>query len=102
MELRFADVSSMSAETLRARSDGCALSGFTIAGLASRVLVTEATIRIETGDSKDSSFSVGVRLADALSLDVRYLAFREDTSLAPSAQAITPTRITWSRGEFHC
>lgn len=82
-EVRFADVSSMRAETfggrLRRLRTEC---GFTIAGLARRVLVTEAAIRnLETGDSKGPSFLVGVRLADALCVNVHYLAFGEGASL---------------------
>lgn len=57
--------------------------GYSIAGLARQVLVTEAAIRnLETGDSKGPSFAVGVRLADALCVDVHYLAFGEGASLA--------------------
>ncbi len=57
--------------------------GFKIAGLARTVLVTEAAIRnLETGESKGASFVVGVRLADALGVDVHYLAFGEGMSLA--------------------
>ncbi len=57
--------------------------GYSLAGLARQVLVTEAAIRnLETGDSKGPSFVVGVRLADALSVDVHYLAFGEGASLA--------------------
>ncbi len=56
--------------------------GYTLAGLARLVLVTEAAIRnLETGDSKGPSFLVGVRLADALGVDVHYLAFGEGASL---------------------
>jgi transcriptional regulator with XRE-family HTH domain len=57
--------------------------GLKIAGLARGVFVTEAAIRnLETGESKGPSFAVGVRLADALGVDVHYLAFGEGTSLA--------------------
>ncbi len=57
--------------------------GFRVAGLARAVLVTEAAIRnLETGESKGPSFVVGVRLADALGVDVHYLAFGEGVSLA--------------------
>jgi transcriptional regulator with XRE-family HTH domain len=56
--------------------------GYSLVGLARLVSVTEAAIRnLETGDSKGPSFLVGMRLADALSVDVHYLAFGEGASL---------------------
>lgn len=50
--------------------------GLSAAALARAVNVTEAAIRaVETGDSKSPSFTVGVRLAEALGVTARYLAF---------------------------
>ncbi len=59
------------------------------AGLARKVYVTEAAIRaIETGDSKSPSFPVGVRLAEALGVTPRYLAFGDGPDLEARVRAI--------------
>jgi transcriptional regulator with XRE-family HTH domain len=53
--------------------------GYSLAGLARQVLVTEAAIRnLETGDSKGPSFVVGVRLAGRIhELERRMNAFEQ-------------------------
>lgn len=59
------------------------------AALARKVDVTEAAIRaIETGDSKSPSFTVGVRLAEALGVTPHYLAFGDGPDLEARVRAI--------------
>jgi transcriptional regulator with XRE-family HTH domain len=59
------------------------------AALARKVDVTEAAIRaIESGDSKSPSFIVGVRLAEALGVTARYLAFGDGPDLETRVLAI--------------
>jgi transcriptional regulator with XRE-family HTH domain len=49
--------------------------GFTVAGLAMVVGVSESSIRqFESGDIRTPSMMLGIRLADALHVDVRFLA----------------------------
>jgi transcriptional regulator with XRE-family HTH domain len=63
--------------------------GLSAAALARKVNVTEAAIRaIETGDSKSPSFTVGVRLADALGVTARFLAFGDGPDLEARILAI--------------
>lgn len=63
--------------------------GLSAAALARTVNVTEAAIRaIETGDSKSPSFPVGVRLAEALGVTARYLAFGDGPDLEARVLAI--------------
>ncbi len=63
--------------------------GLSAAALARKVDVTEAAIRaIETGDSKSPSFPVGVRLAEALGVSARYLAFGDRSDLETRVRAI--------------
>jgi transcriptional regulator with XRE-family HTH domain len=52
--------------------------GFALTTLAMKVGLTEACIRqLETGRTKEPRLGDGMRLADALGADVRYLAFGE-------------------------
>jgi transcriptional regulator with XRE-family HTH domain len=56
--------------------------GLTIVALASAVGVSEGAIRqLENGHVKIPSFLLGVRLADHLNVDPRYLAFGEGSSM---------------------
>jgi transcriptional regulator with XRE-family HTH domain len=53
--------------------------GLAITTLAMRVGLTEACIRqLELGRTKEPRLSDGMRMADALGADVRYLAFGDD------------------------
>ncbi len=52
--------------------------GYTLMSLAMRVGMTEACLRqLEAGRTRDPRLCDGMRLADALGADVRYLAFGE-------------------------
>ncbi len=52
--------------------------GFALTTLAMRVGLTEACIRqLESGRTRDARLADGMRLADALGTDPRYLAFGE-------------------------
>ncbi len=52
--------------------------GLKLTTLAMRVGLTEAAIRqLEIGRTRDARLADGMRLADALGVDVRYLAFGE-------------------------
>jgi transcriptional regulator with XRE-family HTH domain len=81
--------------------------GLSVIELASAVSASEATIRqIETGSVKAPSFLLGVRLADQLNVDPRYLALgdgastterfdlieRRLTKLEQRVAALSPTR----------
>jgi transcriptional regulator with XRE-family HTH domain len=53
--------------------------GMAIADLARTVGASEGSIRqMETGNVKSPGLLLGIRLADALGVDPRYLAFGED------------------------
>jgi transcriptional regulator with XRE-family HTH domain len=52
--------------------------GFALTGLAMKVGLTEACIRqLENGRTREPRLGDGMRLADALGVDPRYLAFGE-------------------------
>ncbi len=56
--------------------------GFSVPELASSVGVFEGTIRqFETGNVKNPSFAIGVRLADKLGVDVHHLALGAGNSM---------------------
>jgi transcriptional regulator with XRE-family HTH domain len=56
--------------------------GLTVSSLAASVGVAEGTIRqLETGQTKNPSFVVGVRLANQLSVDPFYLALGDRATL---------------------
>jgi transcriptional regulator with XRE-family HTH domain len=56
--------------------------GLTASALAASVGVSEGTIRqLESGQTKNPSFAVGLRLANQLSVDPFYLAFGSDATL---------------------
>lgn len=58
-------------------------SNLTPSSLAHLVGVTEGAIRqMESGQTKSASLLIGLRLADALNVDVRYLAIGEGESEA--------------------
>ncbi len=62
-------------QRLRRLREAC---GLRKTGLARRVGLTEAAIRqLESGRTSDARLADGVRLADALGVDARYLAFGE-------------------------
>lgn len=57
--------------------------GYTIVDLASAVGVSEGTIRqLESGNVRSPNFLLGIRLADQLRVDPRYLALGEGLSIA--------------------
>jgi transcriptional regulator with XRE-family HTH domain len=59
--------------------------GYTVTSLATRVGLTEAYLRqLEAGRTRDPRMCDGIRLADALGAEVRYLAFGDgDVPLTP-------------------
>jgi transcriptional regulator with XRE-family HTH domain len=63
--------------------------GITVVDLAAAVGVAEGTIRqIENGSVKMPNFALGVRLADQLNVDPRYLALGDEFSMSERFDAI--------------
>jgi transcriptional regulator with XRE-family HTH domain len=63
--------------------------GFTVVALAAIARTAEGTIRhLEAGDAKTPSLLLGVRLADALHVEVRFLALGEGSTVAQRFDAL--------------
>jgi transcriptional regulator with XRE-family HTH domain len=63
--------------------------GYSVADLATTVGVSEGTIRqLENGSVKSPSFLLGVRLAERLDVDPRYLALGEGATYSERLDAI--------------
>ena len=63
--------------------------GFTVVDLARAVGASEGTIRqIESGSVKSPSFHFGIRIAEALRADPRYLALGEGQSVAERFESL--------------
>jgi len=63
--------------------------GYTVADLAAAVGAAEGTIRhLEGGDVKSPNFLLGIRLAEQLKVDPRYLALGEGIGVAARFDAI--------------
>jgi transcriptional regulator with XRE-family HTH domain len=63
--------------------------GYTIVDLASAVGASEGTIRqLESGNVRSPNFLLGIRLADQLRVDPRYLALGEGMSIAERLDTI--------------
>lgn len=63
--------------------------GYTIVDLAAAVGASEGTIRqLESGNVKAPNFLLGIRLADQLRVDPRYLALGEGLSVAERFETI--------------
>ena len=63
--------------------------GYTIVDLAAAVGASEGTIRqLESGNVKAPNFLLGIRLADQLKVDARFLALGEGISLLERVNAL--------------
>jgi transcriptional regulator with XRE-family HTH domain len=63
--------------------------GYTAVDLATAVGASEGTIRqLESGNVKSPNFHLGIRLADRLQVDPRYLALGEGVGVAARFDAI--------------
>jgi transcriptional regulator with XRE-family HTH domain len=63
--------------------------GYTAVDLAAAVATSESTIRqLESGSVKSPSFLLGIRMADQLNVDPRYLALGEGLSVAARFEAL--------------
>lgn len=63
--------------------------GLTVVDLGNTAGCAEGTVRqLETGHTKSPNLPLGLRLADALHVDVRYLALGENPSLGERLAAL--------------
>lgn len=63
--------------------------GYSVADLASTVGASEGTIRqLENGSVKSPSFLLGIRLAERLDVDPRYLALGEGSTFSERLDAL--------------
>jgi transcriptional regulator with XRE-family HTH domain len=72
--------------------------GVTVVDLAATVGAAEGTVRqIENGSTKMPNFVLGVRMADALNVDPRYLALGEGESMTERFDVIERRLATIER-----